>query len=431
MNEYQKLPEEVLSGEIRMVDIEGFEGFYGITEDGRGWRYGRKDLKGRWLTPILNCKCDMPVFVLHIRRANKRSTRAISKIVATIFVENPNNFSKIKFIDGDIHNSNYKNLKWVPSGKECTIEGRVFESEHKAAKFYGIKKATFKNRRHLGWSVEEALGVEKREYDFNNISGIIYLITDKTNGKQYVGQTKTTLKKRLDSHFEASIKTKKINKNGILYAISCKKRDDFKYAIIEKVEDVNYLNEREIFHIENLKTSSPNGYNLNIGGGSGRYRNKILYSGVYYSSHTDIARCHGVDTVNFKTRLQRGLTIDQALGKEPIIDGVVRKKRDVEYNGIKYNSVRKMSEALGIPRTTISARLNRGMSIKEAVEHEYTIPNKLPDPIQITIQGVTYKSKGEAARAHGIKPSIFIKRLKEGWDLDSAIGIKPRIQWHE
>lgn len=422
-----KYPEE----SIRIIDIKGFENFYGITEDGRGWRYGYKGYPGRWLTPILNCKCDMPVFTLHIRRIKKRSTIAISKIVAKAFIENPHNFSKIELIDGDIHNSHYKNLRWVPSGKECTIEGQIFESEHKAAKYYGIKKATFKNRRHLGWSVEEAVGVKKREYDFNNLSGFIYLITDKTNGKKYVGQTKTTLDKRLDAHFQASGKISNPNKNGILYAISCKSRENFKFSVLEEVENINDLNEREIFHISHLKTLSPNGYNLNSGGSGGKYQNKIFYDGYYYSSNNDIARCHGIDTVNFKTRLQRGLSIDQALGKASVIDGSIKKKRDIEYNGIKYKSVSKLSVSLGIPRTTIAARLGRGMSIKDAIEYKSILPNKLPDPIKITIQGITYKSKGEAARSHGIKPSIFIKRLKEGWDLESAIGIKQRVQWHK
>lgn len=430
MNKYQRLPEEVLSGKIRMVDIEGFEGFYGITEDGRGWRYGRKAFPGRWLTPMLNEKCDTPVFFLHIRTIGNRKTRSICKIVANAFIENPYNFSKVEIIDGNIHNSHYKNLKFVPRGRECVVEGKVFESEQKARKHYGIRNAMFKSRRKLGWSVDESLGLKKREYDFNNLSGFIYLIIDKTNGKKYIGQTKTTLERRLDAHFRSSEMAKNPNKNGILYAISCKKRENFVCSIIEEVENINDLNEREIFHIESLNTKIPNGYNILNGGGGGRYSNKVEYGDKKYASNRDLANGYGVNYSAFNLRIKHGQTVGQALGVDPIINKVINIIRDIEYNGIRYKSVRKMAEALGIPRTTIAARLNRGMSIKDAVEFKFILPDKIPDPIEIEIQGVVYKSKGEAARAHGINPSIFIKRLKEGWNLESAIGIKPRIQWH-
>lgn len=95
--------------------------------------------------------------------------------------------------------------------------------------------------------------------------GIIYLVTNKINGKQYVGQTVGTVHKRLKNHF--------------LSAAPEKGPTDFFHNAIRKygcesfcIEEIDIagsreeLDNKEILHIRLRNTLAPCGYNLTSGG---------------------------------------------------------------------------------------------------------------------------------------------------------------------
>ena len=87
----------------------------------------------------------------------------------------------------------------------------------------------------------------------------IYLITNKVNGKKYVGQS-IDIERRWKSHIIASKKSelliyRAMRKYGI---------DNFDFSILEECS-VDKLDEREIYWISELDTYN-NGYNMTIGG---------------------------------------------------------------------------------------------------------------------------------------------------------------------
>ena len=87
----------------------------------------------------------------------------------------------------------------------------------------------------------------------------IYLITNKVNGKKYVGQS-IDIEERWKRHIIASKKSelhihRAIRKYGI---------DNFDFSILEECS-VDKLDEREIYWISELDTYN-NGYNMTIGG---------------------------------------------------------------------------------------------------------------------------------------------------------------------
>lgn len=89
---------------------------------------------------------------------------------------------------------------------------------------------------------------------------IVYLITNKTSNKKYIGITIRPLKSRINEH--KSCKTKSAVHDAIVkYGI-----EQFTIEQIDTAETYKELLEKEIYWIEKLGTFGKNGYNLTRGG---------------------------------------------------------------------------------------------------------------------------------------------------------------------
>lgn len=101
--------------------------------------------------------------------------------------------------------------------------------------------------------------------------GYIYCITNNINGKKYVGQTSTTVRKRYVEHVRCArayedttqLLYRAMRKYGIdnfcvetIDSVSANSRDELK----------DMLNELEQYYVSKLNTYKPNGYNMTIGG---------------------------------------------------------------------------------------------------------------------------------------------------------------------
>jgi hypothetical protein len=97
--------------------------------------------------------------------------------------------------------------------------------------------------------------------------GSIYLITNKVNGQQYVGQTKRNVRLRWGAH--------KRTKSGILgNAFKKYGLNNFIFEEIISCFDKDSLNYYEKYFIEFYNTLRPNGYNLTTGGNDYTFDNE-------------------------------------------------------------------------------------------------------------------------------------------------------------
>lgn len=133
----------------------------------------------------------------------------------------------------------------------------------------------------------------------------IYLITNKINGKQYIGQTVQPIKRRWAGHVSSSYS---LRDNNLFHnAIRKYGEKAFEITVLEEVEDFLLLNEKEQYYISLYNTIYPNGYNTTIGGdGVQRYNHEKIKK-LWDSGYSSGEICHkeGIhpDTLN---RILRG-----------------------------------------------------------------------------------------------------------------------------
>jgi len=95
------------------------------------------------------------------------------------------------------------------------------------------------------------------------VYGIIYKVTNKINGRMYVGQTVKLLKERIDEHVCCALN----GRGGIYFHNAIKKygKENFIWRVIAECNSMEELNKIEIKMIEKYNTFE-NGYNLTKGG---------------------------------------------------------------------------------------------------------------------------------------------------------------------
>jgi len=92
---------------------------------------------------------------------------------------------------------------------------------------------------------------------------IIYKLTNRVNGKIYIGQTTLTLEERFKSH----IYNAKFDKSRvILRAITKYGTENFNKEVLYECSSKEEMNEKEKYFIKYFNSKLPNGYNMTDGG---------------------------------------------------------------------------------------------------------------------------------------------------------------------
>jgi len=103
--------------------------------------------------------------------------------------------------------------------------------------------------------------------------GVIYLVTNKINGKQYVGQT---TKKIPLYRWKAHVSISRKAKSPLYRSLRKYGEDAFTFVVIWSAPDKSSLDLMEQFFIDALGTISPRGYNLRLGGGNGKHSPELI-----------------------------------------------------------------------------------------------------------------------------------------------------------
>jgi len=92
--------------------------------------------------------------------------------------------------------------------------------------------------------------------------GCIYMVTNKINGKSYIGKTIRMLSQRRGGHFGSD------HCRALHLELKKYGKESFDWKLLFESDNEELLGEKEKAFIEKYQTLAPNGYNLTTGGGA-------------------------------------------------------------------------------------------------------------------------------------------------------------------
>lgn len=129
-----------------IADIKGFEGLYGITNDGRVFSYPKKTIStnGRWLKLSFDGRYKQ----VCLFKNGKKHMMLVHRLVAQAYCNNDCDKPHVNHIDGNKENNHASNLEWVTESENmqhAVNNGllRVSEKQKDAARKIGLKSRKF------------------------------------------------------------------------------------------------------------------------------------------------------------------------------------------------------------------------------------------------------------------------------------------------
>lgn len=197
---------------------------------------------------------------------------------------------------------------------------------------------------------------------------IVYKITNKINGKAYIGQTVQTLSKRWNRHVHNKSKNSVISLAIRKYGV-----ENFEIRILSRCNTIEEMNHRETYYIKLFNTLATNGYNLKLGGQQG----------------------------GPLTELSKQKISNAKKGKPSAFFG----KRHSEESKIK-NSIAHLGR-----KASIETRQKQSKALKGKSRSQESI-NKAKKPVICIETGVIYPSVKEAGEAFGVVDKAIRRVLK-------------------
>lgn len=146
--------------------------------------------------------------------------------------------------------------------------------------------------------------------------------------------------------------------------------------------------------------------------------------GKEYASIDALADAFDVPVFLVERRLALGRTVEEAVGLIKRTKNVGLAKPFV-VDGVRFPSRRAAAIHFGINFDAFNSRIERNWTPEQAVGLEPP-PDKQGTAITITVDGIKFKSRADAAKHFGIRPDRFYSRLYAGWTPEEAAGLIPR-----
>ena len=250
------------------------------------------------------------------------------------------------------------------------IPWEQYASRTELCRVYGVQLYNFEARRKAGWSLEEALELVKRPKVYNKPLNPVTAF-----GKKY---------------------------SCLAEASRCF-GEDLK-RVYDRMHNLGWSIEDALTG----KRSEPHG-------------GWIVYAinGERYVGQEELAKAHGLTRQQFTSRLNRGHTLEQALGIEK---GVGQRGKKYVVDGKEYLGMKNLAEAFNLTTDKINTRLKRGYSLRQALELDKGM--WMPRGKKHIVNGKTYYGHRELAGAFGLTAAtVSIRMSRKGLSAKEAVGL--------
>jgi hypothetical protein len=152
----------------------------------------------------------------------------------------------------------------------------------------------------------------------------------------------------------------------------------------------------------------------------------LAYNNKDYNSLTELAKEVNISTTTILKRLNDGMSIEEAVSK-----GKASCKKLI-IDGIYFESINAAAKHFNILPGTLSSRItNGGWSPEEAVGLKKRVKQEPKErkTTPIAVEGIEYPSTFAAARAYNFKPQLITKRLNKGLTIEQALEVSPFPDW--
>lgn len=256
--------------------------------------------------------------------------------------------------------------------------------------------------------------------------GQVYIIKNNVNNKVYIGLTTATIELRFRKHLYNALSS---YKGGKLYVAMRKYgKHNFKIECLKTCFSYGELAEQERLFIKKYD-SYKNGYNSKPGGTlGGNCGTKVVVQGKEFSSLARAASYYSISSELFIARLRYGWSVEEALEIK-----YRRRKPSKNYNvvvqGQNFECMKDASEHYNICKNRVRYRVWCGWTLEQAlgiVDKKYIPPLSQP----IKFRDKMYNSKRELTTEYNVDYRLFMNRLRLGFSIEEALGVKLRVYKH-
>ncbi|WP_349569329.1 GIY-YIG nuclease family protein [Azotobacter salinestris] len=174
-----------------------------------------------------------------------------------------------------------RNLREV---NPITVFGQTYPNLEEAARQLKPPASTITISRWIdkGMTPSEAFATKP---NLGGTNGVVYLVTHKQTGKQYVGITIQSIERRWKGHIDNSARSDIKSEQSLHAAIRKFGPESFTIEIIDHGSMNKDLEAKERAWIKKLNTLTPNGFNISTGGSSGGSTPKpVTVDGLMFKS---------------------------------------------------------------------------------------------------------------------------------------------------